>query len=87
MKPGNGFITDSLGWLYFKKNRLGLAIKYLKEAANILPEDPTIAEHLGDAYKKSGMVKKARRMYIRALNLSPLKKEILEKKIDQLNSN
>lgn len=87
LKPGNGFITDSLGWLYFKKNRLDLAIKYLKEAAKILPEDPTIAEHLGDAYERSGMVKEARRMYIRALNLGPLKKEILEKKINRLNSN
>lgn len=87
LKPGNGFITDSLGWLYFKKDRLDLAIKYLKEAADILPEDPTIAEHLGDAYEKSGMTKEARRIYIRALNLSPLKKEILKKKIDRLNSN
>jgi Flp pilus assembly protein TadD len=87
LKPDSGFITDSLGWLYFKTGRMNLAITYLEKASNMLPEDPTIAEHLGDAYRMSGMVKEARRMYIKALELSPLKKEDLEQKINQLNRN
>ena len=45
LKPGDGFITDSLGWVYFKKNRLDEAIRYLKEAAAILPEDAAIGKH------------------------------------------
>jgi len=87
LKPDNGFITDSVGWLYFKTGRMDLAIKYLKKAAAMLPDDPTVAEHLGDAYRKSGMITEARRMYLRALNLGPLKKETLQEKIDQLSSN
>ena len=84
LEPDNGFITDSLGWLYFKTGRLELAIEYLEKASGILPEDPTITEHLGDAYRKAGMTERARRMYLRALRLGPLKKDILRHKIDQL---
>ena len=86
LEPDNGFITDSLGWLYFKTDRLELAIEYLEKASAMLPEDPTITEHLGDAYRKAGMKEMARRMYLKALRLGPLKKEILRQKIDQLNS-
>lgn len=86
LEPDNGFITDSLGWLYFKTDRIDLAIEYLEKASRMLPEDPTIAEHLGDAYHKAGMTEKARKMYLKAFRLGPLKKEILQKKIDQLKS-
>ncbi len=59
VKPGNGYITDSLGWVYFKKNDLGKAIQYLRDAALAVPDDPTIAEHLGDAFAKAGQKEEA----------------------------
>jgi len=71
LKPGDGFITDSLGWVYFRKNRLDEAIRYLKEAAAILPEDAAIADHLGDAFEKAGRLKEALEQYEKALKLKP----------------
>ena len=71
LKPGNGYITDSLGWVYFKQNQNDLAIKYLKEASAIIPDDPLIAEHLGDALAKKGMIEEALETYQRALKLNP----------------
>ena len=83
LKTGDGYITDSLGWVYFKKNNLKLAIKYLKKASDSLPNDPTIAEHLGDAYAKAGRFKDALKTYRRALKLKPDDKR-LQKKIDEI---
>jgi len=60
-----------------------LAIKYLKEAADALPVDATIAEHLGDAYAKAGMLREAIDIYKKALKLNPGNND-LQKKIDGL---
>ena len=54
LKPGNGYMIDSLGWVYFRQNRLDEAIRYLKEASEALPEDAAIIEHLGDVYVRNG---------------------------------
>jgi len=83
LKPGNGYMIDSLGWVYFRQNRMDLAIKYLKVAADALPVDATIAEHLGDAYAKAGMIREAIEIYTKALKLSPGRID-LQKKVDGL---
>jgi tetratricopeptide (TPR) repeat protein len=76
-------MIDSLGWVYFRQSRVDLAIQYLKEASNALPNDATIAEHLGDAYTKAGKISEAIEIYQRALKLNPGNNE-LQKKIDGL---
>ena len=83
ISPGSGFIIDSLGWLYFRQNKLDLAVKYLKEAAELLPGDATVAEHLGDAYVKAGRFREALEAYARALELTP-DSASLKKKIQDL---
>jgi len=45
---------DSLGWVYFKLERLDLAEKNLGLANQVNREDSTILEHLGDLYLKLG---------------------------------
>jgi Flp pilus assembly protein TadD len=52
IKPDDGYITDSLGWVYYKKGDYPRALKYLKRATELVPDDPVIMEHLGDAYLK-----------------------------------
>lgn len=84
LKPENGFITDSLGWVYFKLNKTNLAIRYLEKATSIIPDDPTIAEHLGDAYEKGGLLQKALMIYRKALKLKPKDKEALAIKIKRV---
>jgi tetratricopeptide (TPR) repeat protein len=67
IRPNDGSITDSLGWLYFKQHRLDDAIRVLKTAATLRPDDPAIADHLGDAYKEAGMHKEALEQYEKVL--------------------
>jgi len=72
-----------MGWVYFKLNRMEQAIRYLKEASSRIPDDPSIAEHLGDAFRKAGQIQEARQAYERALKLAP-ENSSLRKKIEQL---
>jgi tetratricopeptide (TPR) repeat protein len=93
-KPDDGFITDSLGWVYYKKGDYQKALTYLKKASEIVPEDPVILEHVGDAYLKLNDKPNALKYYQKSLvrrekekgqDIEKLKeKQELQKKIRQL---
>ncbi|ASK87623.1 tetratricopeptide repeat protein [Sphingorhabdus sp. SMR4y] len=53
-------ITDSLGWAYFITGDHERAVTYLETALEGQPQDPTINEHLGDAYWTVGRIYEAR---------------------------
>ncbi|MEI7672897.1 MAG: tetratricopeptide repeat protein, partial [Deltaproteobacteria bacterium] len=83
LKPGNGYMIDSLGWVCFRTNRLEEAVRYLKEAAEALPEDAAILEHLGDVYIRTGQSREASAAYDKAIRFNP-GNSLLKKKIDDL---
>ncbi len=68
--PHNGAYLDSLGWAYFKLNRLELAEKNLKQAIQINDGDSTILEHLGDLYLRLGDHPRALNYYRRSVALA-----------------
>lgn len=53
-------ITDSLGWAYYITGEPEKAVDYLEQARAGEPQDPTINEHLGDAYWAVGRKYEAR---------------------------
>jgi tetratricopeptide (TPR) repeat protein len=57
--PNNGSYLDSLGWVYFKLGKYDLAEENLNKAAVSMGSDPTVQEHLGDLYQKTGRLKMA----------------------------
>lgn len=71
LEPRNGAFIDSLGWVYFRQNKLDLAERHLKDAARLLPRDATVQEHLGDVYAKRGDYPRALEQYRNALKLDP----------------
>lgn len=75
LEPGNGAYLDSLGWAYFRQGKLDLAEKYLNNAAQILPRDATVHEHLGDVLAKRGDTTRALSLYRVALTLDPESKD------------
>ena len=85
LKPEDGYIIDSLGWVYFQKGNYKKAVKLLEKAVESNAEDAIIKEHLGDAYLKNNLNNKALEMYEKALELEPQKQE-LQKKIDTLRN-
>jgi tetratricopeptide (TPR) repeat protein len=52
--PYNGAYLDSLGWIYFKENKLGASESTLRKAVERERHDATIHSHLGDLYAKTG---------------------------------
>ncbi len=58
-EPMNGAYLDSLGWAYFKMGQYELAEENLRQAVERTQTDPTVHEHLGDLYEKTGRIRLA----------------------------
>ena len=69
-RPDDGFILDSLGWVYFRMGELQQAVEALERAIALEPDDPTIHEHLGDVYLAFHKSQLALDNYRKALSLS-----------------
>ncbi|MBP1731840.1 MAG: hypothetical protein H6Q55_2269, partial [Deltaproteobacteria bacterium] len=85
-KPGDGYIQDSLGWVYYQKGDYQKALEELMKAHNRVPDDPMIAEHIGDVYVKLGDRANAVSFYEKALSLDKKgeRKQIVEDKLKGL---
>jgi tetratricopeptide (TPR) repeat protein len=66
-EPNNAAYLDSLGWAYFKLGKYDLAEEALNKAAVHMGSDPTVQEHLGDLYQKTGRLKLAAAHWDRAV--------------------
>lgn len=91
IRPKDGYITDSLGWIYFKRGEYDKAVHHLEQAAEISNFETIIADHLGDAYLKAGRPADALTAYEKALangDEEAHKKEIraIRKKINDLKA-
>jgi tetratricopeptide (TPR) repeat protein len=67
LRPETGAFLDSLGWLFFHRHDYGRAVTTLEHAAALEPDEPVIAEHLGDAYLGVQRPREALAAYRRAL--------------------
>ncbi len=59
LDPQNGAYLDSLGWAYYRLGRYEEAEAALRKAMERLDSDPTVHEHLGEAYQKTNRLKLA----------------------------
>lgn len=59
LEPMNGAYLDSLGWAYFKLGEYELAEENLRQAVERDQTDPTVHDHLGDLYEKTGRIRLA----------------------------
>jgi len=66
-EPNNGAYLDSLGWAFYKQNKLTEAEESLRKAVSKSSHDPTIIAHLGDVYMKLGQTERAAELWERAL--------------------
>ncbi|GAC1432247.1 MAG: tetratricopeptide repeat protein [Terriglobales bacterium] len=67
LDPANGAYLDSLGWAYFKMGKFDQAEDSLSRASQHMGADPTVQDHLGDLYQKTGRLKLAAVHWERAL--------------------
>jgi tetratricopeptide (TPR) repeat protein len=90
--PYNGAYLDSLGWIYFKQNKIGDAEATIRKALERDSHDPTMHSHLGDVYAKSGRPDLAAAEWEKSLaewkrvlpaDVEPEKVAEIEKKVNQ----
>jgi tetratricopeptide (TPR) repeat protein len=88
LEPKDGYVLDTLGWILYKRGRVGQSIGFLEAAHRFQPTVGVIAEHLGDAYYRQAMIDKAHKMYQKALeNETDIKKiEQIREKITSISS-
>jgi Flp pilus assembly protein TadD len=65
--PQNGAYLDSLGWVYFKMGQYALSEANLRKATERMSSDPTVHDHLGDLYEKTGRLKMAETQWEQSL--------------------
>jgi tetratricopeptide (TPR) repeat protein len=73
--PNLGEVSDTLGWIYMKKNMSDNAIDVFQGLVNQKPENPTYRYHLGMALAQKGDKPKALRELQRALRSNPDKNQ------------
>ncbi|HTS42370.1 MAG TPA: tetratricopeptide repeat protein [Xanthobacteraceae bacterium] len=70
-RPEDGYIVDSLGWVYYRLGDYQEALKNLERAVELKPDDPTINDHLGDVYWRLGRTLEAQFQWSHARDLKP----------------
>ncbi len=69
LDSANGAYLDSLGWTLYRLGRLDEAEESLRRAAESIPEEPVVREHLGDLYWARGRQAEAVQAWETALKL------------------
>jgi tetratricopeptide (TPR) repeat protein len=68
LDPQNGAFLDSLGWVYYKSGQYALAEDNLRKANERINSDPTVHDHLGEVYEKTGNLKMAVAQWERSMS-------------------
>ena len=69
LAPKNGGVTDTLGWVLFKKENYDDALRHFIEATYYIPGNPTVRYHLALTYMKKGANDKAEKQLENAVHL------------------
>jgi tetratricopeptide (TPR) repeat protein len=80
--PNNADVTDTLGWIYIRKNLNDNAVALYRELTSKVPTNPIYQYHLGMALAQKGDKAGARRCLQTALTLRPSRDD--ETKIKEL---
>jgi tetratricopeptide (TPR) repeat protein len=83
--PENSAFVDSLGWAYFKLDKLALAETHLLRAASRLSKNSVVQDHVGELFFKLGRYEDAIAAWKRSLagDGESIKRVEIEKKIDR----
>ena len=86
-EPGNPSYLDSLGWAHFRRGDFSEAEKYLTPAAEQLPRNAVVQDHLGDALAGQGRWLEAIAAWTRALaGNGGIDRRVVEKKVQDARS-
>ena len=84
LRKNDGYITDSVGWAYYKLGDYIKAEKFLKKAVQLMPLDPIVNDHYADALWMIEKKIQARYFWSHVLSLEETEEELIntiEKKL------
>lgn len=71
LSPDAGYIVDSLGWAEYRLGQYPDAVDTLERAVALSSSDPTMNDHLGDAYWQVGRMREAHYQWSHARDFKP----------------
>ena len=78
--PDNGAYLDSIGWLHYRQGHYEQALAELLNAARVLKtDDPTVFEHIGDAYAMLQQIPQAIEYWQKSLALDQTNQKLAAK--------
>lgn len=89
LQPQDGYIMDSLGWVYYQKGEYQKAYDILLKARDLSENDPIVLEHIAETKLKLGKRDEAARLFNEALQskeLKPKDKTRIVEKVRQLTT-
>ena len=78
LKANDPYIIDSLGWALFKLEKFKASKNYLRLAVQLMPADPVVNDHYGDALWKNGHKIQARYYWKYVLKLKEAEDSLKE---------
>ena len=79
LEKNDPYIVDSLGWAFFKLKRYDDSKITLQSAVELMPADPVVNDHYGDALWMSGNKLQARYYWNYVLNLKDVEEDMKNK--------
>ena len=79
LDPENGAYIDTLGWIYYKQKKYTKARDQILEANELIKDDPTVNEHLGDIFQALNDNEKALSYWKRSFVLDPKNENVAQK--------
>ena len=73
------YIIDSIGWAYYLINNFVKAEKFLKQAVELMPQDPIVNDHYGDILWKLDRKIQARYFWSMVLKMEETEQELIDK--------
>ncbi len=79
LEPENPAFLDTIGWIYYKRNKYEKALHYIEASIRTESENAVVLEHLGDVLIKMDRRVDAMDYYGRALEIDSDNERLLEK--------
>ena len=79
LKPDDGYVLDSVGWVLFQQGKVEEALSYMEKAIEKIKTDPIISEHYGDVLLATGKKAEAADAYRKSLQANPENLVVQEK--------
>lgn len=86
LRPGAGFILDTIGWIAYRRGDYETALRFIDEARRRSGNDPELFEHLGEVYAAQGNTSAALYYLEKAATVDAKARERIDQRVKELKA-